>query len=175
MSEKIKSMIKTKKAKIILSVCIIFFAFLTVSGIAVGRHFHKFHDGPGAFLIDRISEKLDLTSSQKTQVEKIKTEIKEKFESRKSDRGNMFEDFANEFRKDNLDKNALKELQSKKEQNKKEMEDFMMDKIIEFHNILTPEQRNKAMDAMKEMGNKFHRGMDKHGDKDDKDRPQQKD
>lgn len=45
------------------------------------------------------------------------------------------------------------------------MKDFMMDKMIEFHDLLTPEQRIKAVDAMKEMKGKFHDRMDKPGNK----------
>jgi Spy/CpxP family protein refolding chaperone len=84
-------------------------------------------------------------------------------ESKKPVRENKMEEFADEFRKDNIDRNKLLELGQKKEQEMKEMKEFMLDKIIEFHSILTPEQRNKAVDEMKNMKEKFGKMHDRQG------------
>ncbi|MDQ3022313.1 MAG: Spy/CpxP family protein refolding chaperone [Bacteroidota bacterium] len=114
-------------------------------------------------MIGMIVEKLDLSDNQKAQVEKIRDEIKAKRDLRKGIRENLMEDFANEFKKDNMDKSKLRELDQKREQSMQEMKDFMMDKLIEFHNLLTPEQRTKAVETMKEMKNKFHDSHDRDG------------
>lgn len=158
-----KSVLSSTGSKIVLSVVIFLFTVLAVKGIAFARHIHKFADGPGAFLIDRISETLDLSSDQKAKVEKIKDQIKEKMESKKSERENKFDEFADEFKKDNIDRNKLLELGQKKEQEMKEMKEFMLDKIIEFHSILTPQQRNKAVEEMKNMKEKFGKMHDRPG------------
>ncbi len=151
------------KLKFIIPVVVIAFILTSVIGIVYAKK--KFHDGPHGFLMGMIVEKLDLTSDQKAKVEQIRDQIKERMESKKDDRENLMEEFANEFKKDNLDKNKLRELDQKREQNMQENKDFMMDKIIEFHAILTPEQRTKAVDAMKEMKGKFHDKMEKRKDK----------
>lgn len=158
-----RSVLSSTASRVILSAVIILFAVLTVKGIAFARHIHKFADGPGAFIIDRISETLDLSSDQKAKVEKIKDQIKEKMESKKNEREGKFDDFANEFKKDNIDRNKLLELGQKHEQEMKEMKDFMLDKMIEFHSILTPEQRNKAVEEMKNMKEKFGPMHDRPG------------
>ena len=158
-----KSVLSSTASRVILSAVIILIAVLAVKGIAFAKHIHKFADGPGAFIIDRIAETLDLSSDQKAKVEKIKDQIKEKMESKKSVRENKMEEFADEFRKDNIDRNKLLELGQKKEQEMKEMKEFMLDKIIEFHSILTPEQRNKAVDEMKNMKEKFGKMHDRQG------------
>ena len=73
-----KSFLSSTASRVILSAVIILFAVLAVKGIAFAKHIHKFADGPGAFIIDRIAETLDLSSDQKARVEKIKDQIKEK-------------------------------------------------------------------------------------------------
>jgi len=158
--QKKKSFLNSTKSKVILSIVIVIFTVIAIKGIAVGRHFHKFADGPHGFIIEKISENLNLTPDQKAQVERISGQIKEKMDLKKQTREGMLDEFANEFKKDNIDRNKLKELSGKKDQEMEEMKQFMMDKIIEFHDILTPEQRDKAMVSMKEMKDKFHDKME---------------
>lgn len=156
---------RSKRSKVILSIVIIVITIFTIKGIVFARHLHKFADGPGEFLIEKISENLNLDAAQIAQLERIKEEIKTKMEANKPNRDNMFEDLANEFKKDNMDKNKMKELSEQKEKQMQEMKDFMMDKIIEFHNILTPEQRNKTVESMKDMKGKFHERMENFKDR----------
>ena len=152
---------RLRKLKFIIPVLVVAFILTSVIGIVYAKK--KFRDGPEGFIMGMISEKLDLNSDQKARVERIKDQIKERMEAKKDSREGMMDEFANEFKKDNMDKNKLKELDQKREQNMQEMKEFMMDKMIEFHDILTPEQRIKAVDAMKEMKGKFHDRMDKQG------------
>lgn len=160
-----KTYFKSSKIKIISSVIAVFILISAIGGVVWAKK--KFRDGPHGFLMGRIVEKLNLTENQKAQVEKIKDQIKERMESKKGNRDNMMDEFVNEFKKDNLDKTKLSELDQKRTQNEQEMKDFMMDKLIEFHNILTPEQRLKAAETMTEMKNKFHeRGNDRKGKND---------
>lgn len=149
-----KTYFKSSKIKIISSVVAVFILISAIGGVVWAKK--KFRDGPHGFLMGRIVEKLNLNDNQKAQVEKIKDQIKERMEAKKGNRENIMDEFANEFKKDNLDKSKLSELDQKRTQNEQEMKDFMMDKLIEFHNILTPEQRLKAAETMLEMKNKFH-------------------
>jgi len=131
---------------------------ITVKGIAIAKNIHKFADGPEGFIIDKISEKLDLNTSQKTQVERLKAQIKEKMESQKPDRENMMKEFSEEFTKSTLDRNSILDHMKKNESKREEMKTFMIDKLVEFHAILTPEQRVKAVELMFE----FKEMKDKH-------------
>ena len=121
----------------------------------------KFADGPGGFMIGMLIEKLDLNETQKTQVEKIRDEIHARMQSGSNDHQTMMEDFASEFTNENMDKNKLMELDQKRQEIMKENKEFMMDKMIEFHNILTPAQRQEAVDLMKNMRGKYGRGKGK--------------
>lgn len=159
--QKKKSFFKSRKFVIILAVLVIISSVVVIKGIAVARHFKSFADGPHDFLIGHLIDKLNLTDQQKTQVENLKAQIKDKRESSKPNRESMMEEFANEFKKDNIDRNKLLELSTRRETEAQEMKDFMIDKLIEFHNILTPDQRIKAVATMKEMKDKFHGIRDK--------------
>lgn len=162
-----KKNLKSRKLKFIIPLIIFAFLFTAVCGIVSAQK--KFRDGPEGFIFGRLTENLNLNENQKAQLEQIRAQIREKMESKKTDRDGMMDEFANEFKKDNLDKSKLLELSKKKEQDKEEMKSFMMDKIIEFHNILTPEQRNKAVENMKEMKNKFHNKFKHDGERPDSD------
>lgn len=159
------------KMRFIVPAVVIAFILSSVFGIVYAKK--KFMDGPDGFLMGIIAEKLDLSSDQKAQLENLRNQIREKMESKKGNRESMMNEFADEFKKENMDKNRLKELDQKREQDMNEMKDYMMDKMIEFHNILTPEQRTKAVDLMKEMKDKFHDRMDRPKDR-PKDRREEK-
>ena len=149
-----KSFFKSAKFKI-ASLTVVIALFLTAIGGAVFAH-KEFRDGPHGFLLAKLAKKLDLTESQQQQVDRMREEIKSKFESRRENGDALMKEFADEFKKDNLDRTKLRELNDKRKQNEQEMESFMMDKLIEFHDMLTPAQRVKASELMNEMKNKFH-------------------
>ncbi|MBS1518976.1 MAG: Spy/CpxP family protein refolding chaperone [Bacteroidetes bacterium] len=151
-----KSFLNRTGVRITLAVFAVFFGIVLVKGIAFAKNIHKFHhDGPEGFIIDRISDELDLNADQKAQVERIKGEIRNKMESEKPDREAMLKEFSEEFTKDRLDKNKILEHIQKNETKRNEMKEFMIDKLVEFHSILTPQQRLKVIEKMKEMKNMF--------------------
>lgn len=148
---------KLLKLKFIIPLIIAAFLITATFGIVMAKK--KFADGPGGFMMGMLIEKLDLNESQKAQAEKIRDEIHAKMQSKNDDRQTMMDDFASEFSKDNMDKNKLLELHQNRQQEMNENKEFMMDKMIEFHNILTPAQRQEAVDLMKNMKGNFRRGM----------------
>lgn len=149
-----KIFLKRTGVKIALLIMLILIGVITVKGIAIAKNIHKFADGPEGFIIDRISEKLDLNATQKAQVERIKDQIKEKMESQKPDRESMMKEFSEEFTKSTLDKNSILDHMRKNESKREEIKTFMIDKLVEFHSILTPEQRVKTVELMLEMKDK---------------------
>ena len=163
-----KKCFASPRSKVILAVLIVVVLVITIKGIAVAQQMHRHGGDPIGMLIGRISEKLDLSEAQKQQLEKIRNDIHQKMENGKQDRESDFEAFANEFRNSSIDKNKLIEIAEKREKEREEMRSFMLDKLVEFHSLLTPEQRSKAMDEMKNMKDKF--GPDKRpGDRQDRD------
>jgi Spy/CpxP family protein refolding chaperone len=152
---------KSFKKKILISTLIIVFIIAGAAGVAYTQKVRQLRDkGPMFFLMDRMTKDLNLTEQQKTDVNKIKDEIKAKMESMKKNRTDVMSDFQNAFKQDNLDKKTLEDIEAKREANRTEMKGFFMDELIKFHDILTPDQRAKLVDKMNQM--KEQHGKWKH-------------
>jgi len=161
-----RSKVRDSKKKYYLWGFIIFFLIAGITGVNFAQKMKNMRDGgPLFFMMNKVTKDLNLTDQQKADIDKIKQEIKAKRESMKKDRGSKMDDFANAFKQDKLDKETLKSLEQKHEADRQEMKDFMMEEMVKFHDILTPEQRNKVVDKMKEMREKM---KDRHKKRHDK-------
>lgn len=134
------------------------------AGLGLAQKVKQFRGkGPLGFMLNKMVEKLDLSATQKSEVEKIKAEIKAKMESRKQTRQDRFAEFEKLFLSDKLDKAALEELHKKHEADREEMRSFFQDELIKFHAILTPSQRTKAVEIMKEKKEKMKKHFEGDG------------
>ncbi len=108
-------------------------------------------------IVNKISRKLDLTESQKAELNQIKGEIvgkiksKENVEKRKELRLAFFE----MFKGDSLTNDKLMALNQKRETEQREMRELLMDKLVQFHKLLTPEQRIMFVELMEKYAKKF--------------------
>jgi len=135
---------------------IIFLLIAGITGVNFAQKMKKMRDGgPLMFMMNKVTKDMNLTDQQKADIEKIKQEIKAKRETMKKDRGSKMDDFANAFKQDKLDKETLKSIDQKQEANRQDMKDFMMDELIKFHDVLTPDQRSQVAEKMKEMREKM--------------------
>jgi|GEM_PF-970164 len=158
---------RKSKRKIVLGLLLTVVLVVSLVGIGFANKMKHFKDdGPLMFMMEKISEDIDLTPQQKSQVQSIKDEVKAKMESRKkSDHESGMTDFETAFRQDNLDKSTLESISTKHEADKQEMKSFFEDELIKFHSILTADQRNKVADKIKEF-RESHKDWHK-GDKKD--------
>lgn len=162
-----------KKSKRRIALVLLLAVIIVVSVVGIGfankmKHFRD--DGPLVFMMEKMTEDLNLNDQQKKSVQDIKDEIKAKMESRKkADHESTMTEFENAFRQDNLDKTTLETIASKREADKQEMKSFFEDELIKFHGILTSEQRNKVADKMKDFRQNH---KDWHKDKDQKNKPE---
>lgn len=169
-NNEITGLIKPERKKILKKVLLFSVLFVLIAslggGLVVAQKVKQFRDrGPLFFMMEKITKELDLNENQKAEVDKIREEIKAKMESKKKEREGDFNEFENAFKQDKLDKQVLKDLAAKREANREEMKEFFMDELIKFHSILTPEQRLKAVEKMKEMREKRHKMFhDEHFD-----------
>jgi Spy/CpxP family protein refolding chaperone len=110
-------------------------------------------------IADRISKKLDLTESQRAELKQIKDEIVAKIKSKENvaQRKEIRTAFFEMFKGDSLTKEKLMDLYQKNEGAQKEMREFLMDKLAQFHKMLTPEQRTKFVDWMEKFAKRFER------------------
>ncbi len=149
----------TRKVSVILLTVV--FIVVGAAGFSYADKMKKHHDGGRLmFMLEKISNDLNLSADQKTQVQALKDEIKTKMESRKKDKQSGMDDFGTAFKQDKLDKETLKTIEQKHETDRQEMKDFFMDELIKFHDILTPDQRTQAVQKMQDM-RKNHDSKDK--------------
>ncbi|TGK33772.1 hypothetical protein EHQ12_09805 [Leptospira gomenensis] len=140
--------------------------FLKVSGLiliaaalfAVGcRHYSP--EKRAEWVVKKITSELDLNDSQKKELYRIKDEVLAKRKDLKLHGPRIPAEVLAEFRQPALDEKKINK-QFETEMNKMtEMRTFMTKKAIEFHTILTPEQRNKLVDLITEFQQK-HRHHD---------------
>lgn len=115
---------------------------------------HKSPEERAEWMVKRISKELDLNEAQKQTLNRIKDEFIAKH---KADRPQMEAQFAaltELVRADTVDQVKLKDLRKKHQTHRESMENFFVDKAIEFHRVLTNEQRARAAELMRKY---FHR------------------
>lgn len=154
-----------RKRKLFIGAFIVLFIVTGVVGIGFAKHKgdkYRGEHGHG-FMIGRILKDLDLTAQQKTEVDKIKEEIKAKMKEKRQSRQDNMGEFENMFRGDTFDKQKALELANKRDAEKEEMKNFMIEQTAKVHALLTPDQRNKAADKMKEMRERRKEHKNKNG------------
>ncbi|MCU0848808.1 MAG: Spy/CpxP family protein refolding chaperone [Spirochaetes bacterium] len=104
---------------------------------------------------ERIASRLDLNADQKKLLVRIKTEAVEKIKSQKPQRIKLNEDLSALVKSGTLDKKKLLDLRQKKTALNREMEDFVIDRVIELYKTLTPEQRQKAAEHLSKIGGRM--------------------
>jgi Spy/CpxP family protein refolding chaperone len=127
----------------LLSILALLAIFVLASGCSCGRS-HSI-ENRATRITDRTSKELDLSESQKTELNQIKDEIIKKFKSKESveRRREIRTALSAMIKEDSLTKEKLMALHQKQEEGQKEMRELLMDKFIQFHKVLTPDQRMK--------------------------------
>lgn len=154
---------KRRKKVRLFGLLIIVVVITGIAALGFTRGFYDKHPdgGPMGFMMFKIAKELDLTDQQKAEVEKIRDEIKAKREQNRESRKQDMTEMEQMFRGDTFDKTKALDFAKQREVNREEMRSFKVDQMAKFHSILTPEQRNKAADKMKEFRDK----KEKRGDK----------
>jgi protein CpxP len=104
-------------------------------------------DGMKARMIDD----LELTPDQVESIEAIIEEIKDEIPDIRKHHQEIHEEFSRQFVGNTFDQESIKATLEKKLVELRPMTDFMISKVAEFHEILTPEQREKLVQHMKEI------------------------
>lgn len=151
---------RTKKSrkKIILISSLAIFILIGLAGAGFTKNMvdKYIEGGPWGFMLDKITKDLNLSEQQQAEVNKIKDEIKAKKDALRQKRKDHASEFEQMFRSDTFDKQKALELAKQREADREEMRNFIIDEMAKFHAILTPEQRNKVADKLKEKREKGH-------------------
>ena len=129
-----------KKGLTIALICVFISGALIFTGCRSGSQ-----KGKAEFMIDYIAETLDLTDPQREQLDGIKEEFMAKAKEIHAQKEAMHAAFMAELRKAEINRENLKVLIDQK---RAQMDDFInlaMDRLVEFHKILSPEQKEKLV------------------------------
>jgi Spy/CpxP family protein refolding chaperone len=103
-----------------------------------------------------LSKKLDLTDEQKNQLNIIKDEIIVKLSERRKHRAEMFTIIREEIQKETIDQKRLENLFDSRKQFREDMHKFMLNKLTEFHSMLSKEQRIKLNTLIEKLEKQFN-------------------
>ncbi len=99
-------------------------------------------------LVDHISSELKLNDTQKAQLNKIKDEFLAKRLKMTAARNEGFDEAVALMKSDQIDQAKLNALLEKSEARTADSVKFFFTKFVEFHDMLTPEQRAKVAEVM---------------------------
>jgi Spy/CpxP family protein refolding chaperone len=142
------------KYKSLLIALIIIVGAMSISSCA--RKWHT-PEKRAEWMVKKISKELDLNDDQKAKLNKIKDEIMAKRQEFKGMRTEISDEVISQFKSDKIDEAKLNQLFDSKADKMKEMKSFMISKLVEFHSILTLEQRNKFAEKIGKFRSKHGR------------------
>ena len=133
-----------KKKHVVIVMALV--TFLFVGGVAACKHGHH----PGGFdefdlaaATSRIASRLDLTESQKADLDQMASEFAERVQAMHAERDSRRQELADLVRQESIDRMLVDQRIAEKLEKMSEMADFAADRLIAFHGTLTPEQREK--------------------------------
>jgi len=121
---------------------------ILITGCARKRFICSTPEERAEFIVDRITHSLDLDKGQAEKLNKIKDEILARTKIYRDDREATRKELLDMAKSEKLDRVTVDNFISKREARMKEFKPFLIDKIVEFHNILTPEQRNRIAEKI---------------------------
>jgi Spy/CpxP family protein refolding chaperone len=136
----------------IAAITVLIISGTILAGCGPQRFFCATPEERAAMIVKRIACDLKLTKEQVEKVNKIKDEILLRTKGLRDERETVHKEWMDLVRSDRLDKNRLTDFINKREEKIRALKPFFIDKMVEFHDLLTPEQRVKAAEKME----KFH-------------------
>jgi len=139
-----------KKGLYISVVALLIAGVAGLSGCRRHSHAHK-----AEFMVDYITDTLDLTESQQEQLNRIKDELMEKAQQMHTDKESMHEELVAQLRSEEIDQALVKAKIAEHRAQMDDIIDLMVVRLAEFHKTLTPEQKEKLI-AKIESFKKWH-------------------
>ncbi|AFM13342.1 Spy/CpxP family protein refolding chaperone [Turneriella parva] len=136
-------------------VLIVLGAMTLLTAAACRNWKHKSPEERAEWVTKKITKELDLNDSQKQTLAAIKADLLAKHAAEKTEREAQLKQFTELMRKDTIDQAKLTELKKKHQQMRDRAEEQFLAKIVEFHKVLTPEQRNKSADLLQKHMSRF--------------------
>jgi len=142
-------MLKSKRSIILI--------ILLVAGLAVFSGCRRPGGGQGAeFMVDYVSETLDLNDSQRAQLESIKEELIQKHEEMRAGKEALYAEAKALLLSEQIDEASVKAMVAEQRARMDAVVDLAITRFIEFHKTLSPEQKAKLVDKLEKF-EKYHR------------------
>ncbi len=142
---------KRKFLKFILPVAAIGLGAALFTGCHGSHCCAKSPKGKADWVVKKLSNELDLDAGQKAKLELIKIDLLTHRPDFMAWHDSLGSDLINQIRSEKMDKEKMNSILSEKEDKLKEFRSLLVDKLIEFHAILTPVQREKLAAKIAEM------------------------
>ncbi len=144
-----------KKGLYILLIGMLISGVALFSGCRRNSHGHK-----AEFMVDYISEALDLTESQQEQLDQIKAELMAKAQGMHADKESMHEEVVAQLRSEEIDQALVKAKIAEHRAKMDEIVDLVVARLAEFHKTLTPEQKEKLIAKIETFKKWHHRDLE---------------
>ena len=134
---------------------------MLISGVALfsGCRRHS-HGHKAEFMVDYISETLDLNESQQAQLDQIKDELMAKAQQMHADKESMREELVAQLRSEEIDQVRVKAVIAEHRAQMDEIVDLIVVRLAEFHKTLTPEQKEKLISKIETFKKWHHRDLE---------------
>ena len=129
------------------------------SALFVGCRHHGPHKG-AAFMMDYMTEALNLNEEQQAKANAYKDEILAKTAAMRSEKKQMHDEIKAQLSSEEIDTSRVKELVAEHRAGMDEVIDLLVDRIADFHRTLSPEQRDKLVEKLEKFEKWHHRGWD---------------
>ena len=139
-----------KKGLYVLLIGILIAGLGLFTGCRRSSHAHK-----AEFLVDYISETLDLDATQQAQLNQIKDELMEKAQQMRAGRASMYGEIIAQLRSEEIDQARVMAIIAERRAQMNELIDLLVVRLAEFHKTLTQEQKEKLV-AKIETFKKWH-------------------
>lgn len=116
---------------------------------------HKSPEERAEWMTKRVTKELDLNDPQKQTLAKIKDELLAKYKADKPARDALFQEMTALVQAESIDKAKLQDLKKRHVAQREAIENLFLDKVVEFHKVLTPEQRTKAAKSLEKHAKHF--------------------
>lgn len=162
-----RTMTTPRNKKLILATTVV--ASLALAGAAIAHPGGGRGRGPGGgpfgMKLMRLVHKLDLTEEQEVKAVRLRRQLREEHKASKLDRKQLMTDVAAELKKPQPDAQKLHGIADQMLARMNKMTHSAIDKFLELHATLTPDQRAELADGMerraKRKGRKGRRGFDR--------------
>ena len=134
---------------------------MLISGVALfsGCRRHS-HGHKAEFMVDYISETLDLNESQQAQLDQIKDELMAKAKGMHADKESLHEELVTQLRSEEIDQVRVKAVIAEHREKMDEIIDLMVVRLAEFHKTLTAEQKEKLIAKIETFKKWHHRDLE---------------